>query len=159
LTLVAPATGHADTVSPCSSGQVQVSAAWNQSASGHYAAYLEFSLAPGAAPCTLTGYPGVDQTGPAAPVLHAERTMSGFFTTALPRAGDTPPTLVVWSWQPVYALVEGRAVDERGQDCPKYDQLHVTAPDTTNTVTVPTAVGCLLQIHPIGSGEPRPATH
>jgi uncharacterized protein DUF4232 len=154
-----PAAAHAGPIAPCASGQVQISDAWSQGASGHYATYLEFSLTPGAAPCTLTGYPGVDQTGPDAPVLHAERTPSGFFPSALPRGTDTPPTLVVSSWQPGYALVEGRAVDGQGIDCPTYDQLHVTAPDTTETVTLPTTVGCVLQIHPIGSGEPRPATH
>jgi hypothetical protein len=157
--LAMPAAAHASPIAPCASGQVQIGNAWGQGASGHYAVYLEFSLAPGAAPCTLTGYPGVDQTGPDAPVLHAERTLSGFFPSGLPRGTDTPPTLVVSSWQPVYALVEGRAVDEQGQDCPKYDQLHVTAPDTTETVTLPTAVSCVLQIHPVGSGAPRPATH
>jgi hypothetical protein len=122
--LAMPAAAHASPIASCSSGQVQISDAWGQGASGHYAVYLEFSLTPGATACTLTGYPGV-----------------------------------VSSWQPAYALVEGRAVDEQGQDCPKYDQLHVTAPDTTETVTLPTAVGCVLQIHPVGSGAPRPATH
>jgi hypothetical protein len=90
-------------------------------------------------------------------VLHAERTPSGFMG-GLPPGTDTPPTLTVSSRQPVYALVEGRAVDEQGHDCPKYDQLHVTAPDATETITLPTAVGCVLQIHPVGSGSPRPTT-
>jgi hypothetical protein len=133
-----------------------VSDAWSQSASGHYATYLEFSLTPGDAPCTLTGYPGVDQTGPDAPVLHAERTLTGFFPSGLPDGTDTPPTLVVSPGHPVYALVEGRAVDEQGQDCAKYDQLDVTAPDTTETVTLPKAVSCVLLVHPVGSGSPRP---
>ena len=159
LGLATPAAANARPLAPCSSGQVQTREAWSQGASGHYAVYLEFSLTPGATPCTLTGYPGVDQTGPDAPVLHADRTLSGFFTSGLPAGTDTPPTLVVSSWQPVYALVEGRAVDAKGNDCPNYDQLHVTAPDSTETVTLPAAVGCVLQIHPVGSGDPPPATH
>jgi hypothetical protein len=149
---------HANTIPACSDGQLQISSAWSDAASSHYGTYLEFSLAPGAAPCTLTGYPGVDQTGPDAPVLHAARTMLGFMG-GLPAGTTSPPTLVVSSWQPQYALVEGRAVDELGQDCPKYDQIRVTAPDTTQTITLPGAVSCVLQIHPVGSGSPRPNDH
>ena len=48
-----------------------------QSASGHREVVLKFVLAPGDQPCTLTGYPGVD-TGDGGPLLHAERTLSGF---------------------------------------------------------------------------------
>jgi hypothetical protein len=155
--LTAPA-AHANPIPACSDGQVRISDGWSDAASSHYGTYLEFSLTPGSAPCTLTGYPGVDQTGPDAPVLHADRTMFGFMG-GLPRGTEHPPTLIVSSWQPQYALVEGRAVDEHGQDCPKYDELHVTAPDTTQAVTLPGGVACVLQIHPVGSGAPRPNGH
>ncbi len=80
----------------------------HQSASGHREVVLKFLLAPGDQPCTLTGYPGVD-TGDGGPLLHAERTLSGF------QGGlrtDRLPTVTVAADQPQYAVVEGVAVDK-----------------------------------------------
>ena len=47
-------------VGPCASGQVSVTASKSSAAATHRATLLTFSLAAGANPCTLTGYPGVD---------------------------------------------------------------------------------------------------
>ena len=146
-----PVAAHADDMSECSSGQVQVSNGGEQSASGHREVLLIFSLAPGAAPCTLTGYPGVD-SGAGGPLIHADRTLSGAMGGA--RTGTFPIT--VWPWQPAYAVVEGLAVDPSDYEgrCPTYTDLQVTAPDSYETVTIP--VGhldtCELQVNPVGSG-------
>ncbi|HXO79402.1 MAG TPA: hypothetical protein VN856_05870, partial [Mycobacterium sp.] len=56
--------------------------------------------------------------------------------------------------QPQYAVVEGVAVDKNDLDhkCPTYTQLLVTAPETTETFTVPVSIDtCELQVHPMGS--------
>jgi hypothetical protein len=96
------------------------------------------------------GYPGVD-TGDGGPLLHAERTPSGF------QGGlrtDELPTVTVAADQPQYAVVEGVAVDRNDYNrlCPTYTQLLVTAPDTTETFTVPVGIDtCELQVHPMGS--------
>jgi hypothetical protein len=150
-TIAVPAAAHADpTPPPCSSGQVQVSNSGNQGASGHREVTLMFSLAPGAAPCTLTGYPGVD-SGAGGPLIHATRTLSGFMGGV---RTETPPTITLSPSQPAYAVVEGVGFDRRdvNRSCPTYTDLQVTPPDTTDTVTVPARIDtCELQIHPVGS--------
>jgi Protein of unknown function (DUF4232) len=149
-TLALPATAHADPMSACSSGQVQVSNGGEHRAFGHREVILTFSLAPGAGPCTLTGYPGVDSSA-GGPLIHADRTLSGFMGGL--RTG-TPPTITVWPSQPAYAVVEGAAVDRRDSEhlCPTYTDLQVTVPDTTETVPIPVTIDtCELQVHPVGS--------
>ena len=147
-TIALSATGHADPTPPCSSGQVQVSVAGSQGASGHSEETLMFSLAPGAGPCTLTGYPGVD-TGAGGPLIHAERTLSGFMGGV---RGPTPPTVTLSPSQPAYARVEGAVIDANGNECPGYTTLQVTPPDTTDTVTVPAdTYFCRFQVHPVTS--------
>jgi hypothetical protein len=147
--IVAPAVAQADLPSPCRTGQVVAQYGLQQSASGHREVVLKFVLAPGDQPCTLTGYPGVD-TGDGGPLLHAERTLSGF------QGGlrtDAMPTVTVAADQPQYAVVEGVAVDGNDPDrlCPTYTELLVTAPDTTETFTVPVSIDtCELQVHPMG---------
>jgi hypothetical protein len=107
-----------------------------------------FSLAPGAGPCTLTGYPGVD-SGAGGPLIHAERTLSGFMGGV---RGPTPPTVTLSLSQPAYARVEGAVIDANGNECPSYTTLQVTPPDTTDTVTVPTDIYfCRFQVHPVTS--------
>jgi hypothetical protein len=148
-----PATAQADpTPPPGSSGQVQVSNSGQQGASGHREVTLMFSLALGAGPCTLTGYPGVD-SGAGGPLIHAERTLSGFMG-GLRGPAVTLPTITLSPSQPAYAVVEGAAVDKHDFQrlCPTYTDLQVTPPDTMDTVTVPVAIDtCELQIHPVGS--------
>ena len=145
-----PAVAAADVPPPCTNGQIVVTNGLEQSASGHRAVVLKFRLAPGDQSCTLTGYPGVD-TGDGGPLLHATRTLSGF------QGGlrtNKLPTVTVAADQPQYALVEGVAVDQDDPDhkCPTYTELLVTAPDTTETFTVPVGVDtCELQVHPMGS--------
>jgi uncharacterized protein DUF4232 len=149
-TIALPVAAHADPISACSSGQVQVSNGGEHRAFGHREVILTFSLAPGAGPCTLTGYPGVD-SGAGGPLIHADRTLSGFMGGL--RTG-TPPTITVWPSQPADAVVEGAAVDRRDYEhlCPTYTDLQVTAPDTTERVTIPVTIDtCELQVHPVGS--------
>jgi hypothetical protein len=147
-TIALPSTAHADQPPPCSSGQVAVSASWAPPGLTHRAVLLTFTLTPGAAPCTLTGYPGVD-SGAGGPLIHAQRTLSGYLG-GLP--ADVPPTVTVSESQQAQAVVEGMAVDANGNQCPTYTDLRVTAPDTTDTVTVPATIDtCQLQVHPIGS--------
>jgi hypothetical protein len=116
-------------------GQVVAQYDLQQSASGHREVVLKFVLAP----------------GDGGPLLHAERALSGF------QGGlrtDTLPTVTVAADQPQYAVVEGVAVDRNdpGRLCPTYTELLVTAPDTTETFTVPVSIDtCELQVHPMGS--------
>jgi hypothetical protein len=139
-----------DSPLPCRTGQVVAQYGLQQSASGHREVVLKFRLAPGDQPCTLTGYPGVD-TGDGGPLLHAERTLSGF------QGGlrtDRLPTVTVAADQPQYAVVEGVAVDKNDVDhkCPTYTEFLATAPDTTETFTVPVNIDtCELRVHPMGS--------
>ncbi|KAA0087204.1 DUF4232 domain-containing protein [Mycolicibacterium sp. P9-64] len=150
VALGTPAVAQAAPPPPCQTGQVVAQNGLQQSASGHRAVVLKFVLAPGDQPCTLTGYPGVD-TGAGGPLLHAERTLSGF------QGGlrtDVLPTVTVAADQPQYAVVEGVAADRNDpyHDCPTYTELLVTAPDTTETFTVPVSIDtCELQVHPMGS--------
>jgi hypothetical protein len=152
VTVGLPAVAQADPPPPCTSGQILVANQLQQSASGHRAVVLKFRLAPGAQPCTLTGYAGVD-TGDGGPLLHAERTLSGF------QGGlrtDQLPTVTVAADQPQYAMVEGVSVDRNDlyRKCPTYTHLLVTAPDTAETFTVPVIIEtCELQVHPIGGAE------
>ncbi len=133
---------------PCRSGQVTVTAGAPEAGVGHRGVPLIFGLAPGADACTLTGYPGVD-SGSGGPLLHAQRTLRGYLG-GLPAGVDQPPTVTVSSTAPAVAVVEGVAFDSSGNQCPTYTDLHVTAPDTTQTVVVPATIDtCVLQIHPV----------
>ncbi|RDH80496.1 DUF4232 domain-containing protein [Mycolicibacterium moriokaense] len=150
-TVAVPAPAHADGPPPCTDGQVQVSDGGRQAAMGHREVDLLFSLAPGAADCTLTGYPGVD-SGAGGPLIHAARTLSGYMGGL--RDTDVPPTVTVTATTPGRAVVEGVAVDKHDPNlpCPTYTGLLVTPPDTTAAVTVPVTIDtCELQVHPIES--------
>lgn len=132
----------------CRSGEVVVSAGDTSSASTHRAVRLNFSLAPGLDPCSLTGYPGVD-SGTGGPLIHAERTPRGFMG-GLPNGVDEPPTVILWPSAHASAVLEGRAVDTQGNQCPTYTDVGVTPPNTTQTVTVAVSIdSCELQIHPL----------
>jgi hypothetical protein len=55
--------------------------------------------------------------------------------------------------RPEYAVVEGVSVDRNDpyRKCPTYTQLLVTAPDTTETSSVPVGIEtCEIQVHPLG---------
>ncbi len=121
-----------------------------QAAAGHRSVTLQFRLAPGAAPCTLTGYPGVD-SGAGGPLLHATRTLSGYMGGL---RTDTLPTVTLEANRPQFAIVEGVAVDPNNPDgsCPTYTDLLVTPPGTTETSTIPVEIDtCELQVHPVGA--------
>lgn len=151
---VFPPAATADSPPPCASGQVTVHALPMLAGVGHRGVPLQFSLSPGSGACTLTGYPGVDSGASplmAAPLIHAERTMRGYLG-GLPGDEDIPPTVTLLPGHPAQALVEGLAIDPDGNQCPTYTDLLVTAPDTTDTMTVPVAIeACRLQVHPITS--------
>lgn len=146
-----PPIAQADTPpAACSSAQVQVSNGGEQAAAGHRRVLLVFSLAPGAAPCTLTGYPGV-ASGSGGPLIQADWTLSGYMGGV---QTEKPPTVTVSASQPAYAVVEGTAVDPDNPDrrCPTYTDLQVIPPDTADAVTIPAAIDtCGLQVHPVNS--------
>ncbi|MGV9666202.1 DUF4232 domain-containing protein [Nocardia niigatensis] len=137
----------------CGAGQVDVTAAVMSPATGHRGVKLTFSLAAGAAPCTLTGYPGVD-TGAGGPLLHADRTPRGYMG-GLPEGSDEPPTVTLESDRPGTAIVEGVAFDAAGSGCPLYTSLQVTPPNSTDTRTVTVTIdSCALHVHPVtGQGQ------
>jgi hypothetical protein len=145
---LAPLLAGSDAVPPCASGQVTVTAEPPQAAMTHPAVTLTFGLAPGAGPCTIAGYPGVD-SGTGGPLLHADRLPRGYMG-GLPDGDDEPPIVTLSPSTSAHAVVEGLAVDESGDQCPTYTDLRVTPPDTTETSTVTTTIdACVLRVHPV----------
>lgn len=131
-------------IAPCAGGQLVISGKSMGAAMMHRGIQLTFALAPGAAPCTLQGYPGVD-TGAGGPVVHAARTPTGYMGG--PGAGTV---VTVQSGKPAHAVVEATAMGPNGSECTMYSTLLVTPPDTTDTQTVDVGInGCELQVHPI----------
>jgi Protein of unknown function (DUF4232) len=137
-----------DEATPCRAEQIAVSASPTQGAVGHRALTLIFSLAGGAQPCTLTGYPGVD-SGAGGPAIHATPTLRGYMG-GLPAPVDVPPTVTLSISTQAQAIVEGMAIDGSGNPCPSYTDLRVNPPDTTMVFTVPASIdACQLQVHPV----------
>ncbi|MFF2550337.1 DUF4232 domain-containing protein [Nocardia sp. NPDC058058] len=146
LTTSAPTTSAAP--APCGNGQVVVDATVMSPGMGHRGVRLNFSVARDGRACTLTGYPGVD-TGAGGPLLHAERTPRGYMG-GLPAGDDSEPTVLLDAGHGAQAVVEGVAFDNDGKGCASYTDLRVTAPNTTDTVTVAAQIDtCHLQIHPV----------
>ncbi|OBH06513.1 hypothetical protein A5695_05030 [Mycobacterium sp. E1747] len=138
----------ADAPTPCWSDRIAVTASPTQAAVGHRAATLVFSLASGAEPCTLTGYPGVD-SGFGGPLIHAQPTLRGYMG-GLPRGAEVPPTVILSLSTQGQAVVEGVAIDPNGEPCPTYTDLLVNPPDTTVVLSVPVTIdACALQVHPL----------
>jgi len=128
-----------------------VGASPTQGAVGHRALTLIFTLAGGAEPCTLTGYPGVD-TGTGGPLVHAEPTPRGYLG-GLPANADAPSAVTLSLSSRGQAVVESMAIDDRGGECPTYTELLVNPPDTAVVLTVPAAIeACRLQVHPVTAG-------
>lgn len=133
---------------PCPSGQLVVTAAGPEAAVGHRAVTLIFAAAPGAAPCTLTGYPTVE-SGSGGPPITAQPTLRGYMG-GLPNSSNVPPTVTVSPSQRAEAVVEGMSVNSGGDPCPNYTELSVTPPGGGESVTVAAAIeGCQLQVHPV----------
>ena len=125
-----------------------VTAAGPEAAVGHRAVTLIFGLAPGAAPCTLTGYPIVE-SGPGGPPVMAQPTLRGYMG-GLPGDIEVPPTATVSPSQRAESVVEGMSVNAEGDPCPTYTDLGVTPPGGTEAVTVPASINsCQLQVHPV----------
>jgi uncharacterized protein DUF4232 len=140
-----------DPPTPCWADQIAVTASPTQGAAGHRALTLAFSLAGGADPCTLTGYPGVD-SGAGGPLIHAQPTLRGYMG-GLPAGADLPPTVILSLSTQAQAIVEGTAVGSDGETCPTYSELLVNPPDTTTVMTVPATIdACALQVHPVTAG-------
>lgn len=149
-TIAVPATAQADDPPPCSDGQVQVANRGEHRLSGHREVILGFSLSPGAQPCTLTGYPGVD-SGEGGPLVHATRATTGFFGNM---TEDPLPTFTLTEEQGAHATVEGVAADRNDPEhlCPTYTELLVTPPDTTESFTIPVGIDtCDLDVLPMGT--------
>ncbi|UXA06874.1 DUF4232 domain-containing protein [Mycobacterium sp. SMC-2] len=141
-------TETADEPTPCWSDRIAITASPTQAAVGHRAATLVFSLAGGAEPCTLTGYPGVD-SGSGGPLIHAQPTLRGYMG-GLPGGADVPPTVILSLSSQAQAVVEGMAIDANGDPCPTYTELLVNPPDTTVVLSVPATIdACGLQVHPV----------
>jgi hypothetical protein len=141
-------TTSARTLAACAPGSVLTGAEVMSPATLHRGVRLTFSLVGAAAPCTLTGYPGVD-SGAGGPLLHASRAPRGFMG-GLPVGDDTAPTIRLDPDHLAHAVVEGVAVDAAGNGCPQYSSLQVTPPDSTETTTVTVPIDtCALQVHPV----------
>jgi hypothetical protein len=133
---------------PCSSQQLTVSAFGPDAAADHRAVTLNFAIAPGAAPCTLTGYPRVESVG-GGPFDHARPTLRGYMG-GLPPGIDGPPTITVSPSQQAQSILEGMAVNDSGEQCPGYTDLRVIPPGTTQGVLVAAAIdSCQLEVHPV----------
>ena len=140
-----------DEATPCWGEQVAVSASPTDAAVGHRAVTLTFSLAGGADPCTLTGYPSID-SGAGGPLIHAKPTLRGYLG-GLPQGVNAPPTVTLSISSQGQAIVEGLATDSKGNQCPSYTELRVNPPNTTVVLTVPATIdSCELQVHPITAG-------
>jgi hypothetical protein len=128
-----------------------VDASPTQGAVGPRALTLVFTLAGGAEPCTLTGYPGVD-SGAGGPPIDAQPTLRGYMG-GLPANVDVPPTVVLSLSTQGQAIVEGMAVDDSGNQCPTYTELGVSPPNIDQVFTVPATIdACELQVHPVTAG-------
>ncbi|WP_433561186.1 DUF4232 domain-containing protein [Nocardia sp. CA-151230] len=133
----------------CASGQVDVAAQSMGAAMSHNGITLTFSIADPSRACTLTGYPGLDEITDTGTVIHAERTPSGYIG-GLPAGTDTPPTVVVKSGHPAHAIAEGTSCGPYNKPDPKVVKTEVTAPNSTDTRVIDTAVyTCTLKIHPV----------
>ncbi len=145
----------ADQPTPCWSEQIAVNASPTQGAVGHRALTLIFTLAGGAEPCTLTGYPEVD-SGAGGPPIHAEPTLRGYMG-GLPADVDVPPTVTLSLSQQAQAIVEGITIDGSGNQCPTYTKLGVSPPDIVQVFTVPVSIdACVLQVHPVTAVPAEP---
>jgi hypothetical protein len=137
-----------DEATPCWAEQVAVTASPAQGAVGHRALTLTFSLAGGAEPCTLTGYPAVE-AGAGGPDIRAKPTLRGYMG-GLPSDVNVPPNVTLSISTQGQAIVEGMAIDGQGNPCPTYTELRVNPPNTTMVFTVPATIdACELQVHPI----------
>jgi len=143
-----------DQPTPCWSEQIAVSASPTQGAAGHRGLTLNFTLAGGAEPCTLTGYPGVD-SGTGGPPIHAQPTLRGYMG-GLPVDVGAPPTVVLslsTTAQAIVEGVEGLGFDADGNACPNYTDLAVSPPDIVQVFTVAATIdACQLQVHPVPAG-------
>ncbi len=140
-----------DQPTPCWSDQVAVSASPTQGVAGHRGLTLMFTLAGGADPCTLTGYPGVD-SGTGGPPVHAQPTPRGYLG-GLPAGLDEPPSVTLSLSTQGHAIVEGLGFDADGNACPTYTDLAVSPPDIIEVFTVPATIdACRLEVHPVIAG-------
>jgi Protein of unknown function (DUF4232) len=141
-----------DQPTPCWSEQISVTASPTQGAVGHRSLTLTFTLAGGADPCTLSGYPDVD-SGTGGPPVHAQPTPRGY-SGGLPGNVAAPPTVTLSLSQEAQAVVEGMAVDGSGNPCATYTDLSVSPPGIVQAFTVPVSIeACQLEVHPVMAGQ------
>ena len=141
-----------DQPTPCWSEQIAVTGSPTQGAAGHRFTTLTFTLAGGADPCTLNGYPEVD-TGNGGPLVHAQPTPRGY-SGGLPANTVAPPTVTLSLSQEAQAIVEGVAVDGSGNPCATYTDLSVSPPGIVQAFTVPVNIdACRLEVHPVTAGQ------
>lgn len=136
-----------DTAPACADGQVLVGGGPVTAAAGHQGLTLRFRLVGASAPCSLTGYPGVDAIGDT--TAHATRTLRGYLG-GLPPSRSEPATVILTQDHGAEAVVEGTTTDASGNGCPAYTGLRVTPPNTTDTVPVAESLSvCDLSVHPV----------
>ena len=147
---------------PCDPQALTVAPGTPSAGLGHRAVLLNFTLAPGANSCQLSGYPAVDAVvEPGADVagatpIHAKQTPTGYLGAPAPGG-----TVTLEPGRGAHAMVEWVA-SATAQDpaCPIYGdagadaRLRVTPPGMSQVFTVPISVGrneglCSLQVHPL----------
>jgi hypothetical protein len=145
----ADTTQEGSSIPACTGDQLIMGTTVMSSGATHRAVRLTFQLVQASGPCVLTGYPGVD-SGTGGPLLHARRTPRGYLGGLPPNSTDTPPTVVLDHDHGATAVVEGRATDNAGNQCPTYTDLLVTAPNTTTTERETATIDtCTLEVHPV----------
>ncbi|MDT4929040.1 MAG: hypothetical protein QOF92_1907 [Pseudonocardiales bacterium] len=144
--------------SGCTGAQLRITGHYDNggSAAGHQRAILVFTNI-SATTCTLFGYPGVDgippHPGPGV-IQHFARSLRGMLG-GLPSGSDTKPTLTLGHGTAVHAVIEASSVpNSASNDCTPFQNLKVTAPNTTITVTLPinSLPSCTPQVHPVQAG-------
>ncbi|MTE14525.1 DUF4232 domain-containing protein [Nocardia aurantiaca] len=153
-----PATGTPESTAPqptdtsiaaCAPGQVDITVKGMGAATNHHGLTLVFSIANPAQACTLTGYPGLDETAETGEVIHAERTPNGYMG-GLPAGTDKAPTVVVKSGHPARAIAEAVSCGVYGKPDPTVTKVEVTAPNSTDIRVIPESLStCNLKIHPV----------
>jgi hypothetical protein len=147
------------TLSQCTGAQLTIGGHFDEggSAAGHERAILTFTNT-SATTCTLYDYPGVDGTPPypgPGQIEHFARSLRGM-EGGLPDGSDVKPTLVLHHGTTVSAVIEASSVPQGSfTDCTPFQNLKVTAPNTTVTVTVPInqLPSCNPQVHPVVAGS------
>jgi hypothetical protein len=147
----APQARSATVAAGCTAAHTTVSLGATGAATGHLGITLLFHNS-GAAPCTLTGFPGAALTSRHR-VLHARRTLRGFLGGLSPQARVIPGVRLAAGGY-ASALLEGEDVNaQTNAACPSYSDLLVTPPNQRVTARLHRSLEmCNPEIHPVVAG-------